>query len=480
MKNKIFDVYNSIVHIRKISVRDQILRFFLQSGDFNGISSNKLCERFSIPFVEELENLENAESEVLIRYVSGRKYDIESLSFKKLFDTLKDLVANEIVTIVFDDNPHIKRYPDQPKEKQFHNLDKNFLNLCFYPSSKYLEELNPKGFEELPFKRKMLLGCPQVYPVYFELKILSEYENDPRFRFDFSDYSGHASIKEEYDSSTITLDRDRTFIECFGIGYKENDYRRVAILWVTDLARFTSEHQKRWDTYRIDEDCFMDPDFYKNQVVGDWADKVGIYTAFLEEIKTINKICEKADWPNLFKHEYEEHPSGFHIPFDSTSQVFYNFCRLLDKLITENINTKFFDLHLVENEKHEKRINSQTGHEEVVRLGTIVMLERFIKKRFKPINGFDDVDEMIKVFKKIRRLRSDESHSLLDNRFHHDYEKMHDKLMLEAYGGLRLLRLIISNEPSVKQILSDLVPDWLFEGKIRSYFFYTLNGIEAK
>ncbi len=86
------------------------------------------------------------------------------------------------------------------------------------------------------------------------------------------------------------------------------------------MANFTSDHQKRWETHRIKEDCEMDPDFYKNQVEGAWSVNVGIYSAFLKEIEVINLIFEKAGLPKLFKKIFREHPSGFRLPFISTSR----------------------------------------------------------------------------------------------------------------------------------------------------------------
>lgn len=478
MNKKVKDLINSLIRINKKLARKSVLDFFLNSRDFNGIPTRSLCEKFAVPYIEEIEDVEEADTEVLLRFVSDKNYDQESFSFKKLLSVVEKLVKDEEVTVVYDLNPHIKRYPDQPIEKQLVFLKEKIFSICLYPSSKYLKELNPDGYEDLPFKRKMLMGCPQVFPIYFELKILEEYANDPRFHFDFSDYSGHASIKEEYDSSDITLDRDRTFIERFGIGYRLRDHKRVAILWVTDLANFTSDHQKRWETYKIEEDCEMDPDFYKNQVEGAWSVNVGIYSAFLKEIEVINSICEKAGLPKLFKKIFREHPSGFRLPFISTSRNYHNFARVLDKLLSENLNPKFFKRLLEEGERFETVANSETGAQEVIRLGTINLLDKYIKKSFRPHDGFDQVDEMIDLFKKIRRLRSDESHRLLENEYSIDFDKKHDKLMDKAYDSVRLLRLIFSNHPSVKGQVRELMPDWLYEGKVRNYYFYSLDEVE--
>lgn len=466
------DFFNSFLNVRKAKIQKDILDFYLSSRDFNGIHSNVLCKKYLTDFTEEFEVF--GEGEVQIRYVTGTVFSPESFGYKKLLKILMQLVCEERITVVYDLNPHIKRYLDASIENQLKFLATNFNEVGLYPCAKWLNELSPPGFENLPFKRKMLLGCPQVFPQYFELRALEHYAYDPRFSFDFTDYSGRASIKDEYDSSSFVLNRDKMFIERFGIGYKSSDSHRVAMLWVTDLANFTSEHQIRWSTYAIEENCKMDPDFYKNQVIGDWADNVGIYSAFIEEIRVINAICNRVGWPKLFKHEFQDDVPGFRIPFSSTSQNYLNFARLLDKMLSDNMNSKFFRRNLPEKERIEVIRNNETDQDEVIRLGTINLLDKFIQRNFRPTN---DIDEMIQVFKTIRRLRSDESHRLLENRYHLDYEKMHDKLIDEAYDSLRLLRLILSNHPSVKNEIRDIVPDWLYEGKVRNFYFYSLDGI---
>ena len=463
--------------ITKKALITSIFDFFIRSKDFNGVLARNLCAEFVQP--ETQSPLEIGSGEISIYFGLNFSFDKTSERFRKFIKELKTLVREEKVTVVFDENPHIKRYTDAPISAQIKNLDSHFDEICLYPSQKLLEKINPPGFEKSPFQRQLLLGRPQISPNFFELKVLEDYSNDPRFNFIFTDYSGRICIKEEYSQCKITLDRDKTFIDAFSIGYKKSNFQRVAVVWTRDLANFTSEHQKRWETYLVHDECLVEPDFYKNQVLAQWAENQGIYSAFLEEISTINKICAEIGWPKLFKQEFDECPPGFRIPFVATSKNFHNFAQLLDKLVSENIDPAFFSNSLSDPEKHILQKDGKSGQEKKIPLGTVGLLDVWIKKTFRPDEGYKEIDEMISCFKDIRSLRSKESHKLLQNIYGIEFDKHHDALMNQAYSSIRLLRLILSNHPTVRPRIQSIVPHHLFEGKIRNYYFYSLKNLAS-
>lgn len=416
------------------------------------------------------------EPDVLLRYAKDN-YDSKSIHFNRLIKILNSLIDQGEITVVHDMNPHIKRYPDVPKEQQHKYLKEHFDQVGLYPTRKTIESnTSDSQFQDLPFKRRLLLGEPQIYPLYFELQILEHYANDPRFDFRFSDYTGHISITNEHYEAEATLNRDKVFIEHFGIGYQKLDKKRVAVAWLCDLANLSSEHQHRWESFIIHDPCIMDPDFYENQVKGNWTEKVSIYSAILTEIEMINKFCDEIGWPQLFKNNFKERPKNFRMPFLSTSEQYYKFVGVIDKIFSENINKDFFNHFLSPEEQVDITTHGKTGLETVRDYGTIKLLEVWLKKSIKlPEEEQEDFLKIFKVLKKIRDHRSKDAHRIQDNLHSIEYDKMHDQIVNDSYSAIQGIRLLLTNHPKIKSRAQTLIPDWLYDGNIRTFYFYKLD-----
>jgi hypothetical protein len=143
-----------------ISPLDMITKFYLESDRFNGY-----------PF-------RNLEQEL-------------EMSFNDAFDFVKGNVNKEVLTVVFGDihpNPHIKAFPEEPKETILEKLDKNKNKLsgnyhfCLYPTKLHLKTIvTPDDYRDRPYTYEMALGAGQLEFRYFELTVLEFYRNDPRY-----------------------------------------------------------------------------------------------------------------------------------------------------------------------------------------------------------------------------------------------------------------------------------------------------------
>ena len=67
--------------------------------------------------------------------------------------------------------------------------------------------------------------------------------------------------------------------------------------------------------------------------------------------------------------------------------------------------------------------------------------------------------------KKVRILRQQPAHKIKEDVFDQKYFKEQRKLILNAYTGIRTIRLIFANHLKVRVADID-IPDWLQEGKI--------------
>ena len=98
--------------------------------------------------------------------------------------------------------------------------------------------------------KRLALGEAQLTPVFFELSALEPYYRDPRYLFHYADMGGRISIRDEASRSSDVHDRDKIFLQTFGIAY--DGYRnRVVVVYLRYLADLSR-----------DEDAVESPDWH--------------------------------------------------------------------------------------------------------------------------------------------------------------------------------------------------------------------------
>lgn len=135
----------------------------------------------------------------------------------------------------------------------------------------------------------------------------------------------------------------------------------------------------------------------------------------------------------------------------------------MDKVLTENLNYSFFKSDLsLENERERS-----DGKIIVTKKGSILLMDEWIRSKFK---FQDDTGwmEVIKIFKKVRKLRQKPAHKLEEDEFNQDYFKNQRELTIEVYNALNFIRMLFQKHPKLKK--GDIsIPDWLENGKIYTY-----------
>lgn len=191
-------------------------KFYLKSKDFNGYPGHH------------------------IHRVHGKSYE----DLKKLF---RDLVLDGRGTIVFGDlhpNPHIRAFADESPEEQLRKLE--FVPLeqaCLYPSSQHLSlVVSDTDYWDRPFTRELALGAGQLEFRSFDLTILENYRNDPRYHYDNDDIRGQICVKGEFCESDQMHEKDQVILETFGFSYDEQMNRAVAafLIYLSRQALNTS------------------------------------------------------------------------------------------------------------------------------------------------------------------------------------------------------------------------------------------------
>lgn len=394
----------------------------------------------------------------ILRYI--KKFDI---TIDQLKSIISSLITQGNLSLTFGDrhpNPHIKAFLEEMPETQIEKLNKSDLHhVCAYPCRPHLTNVvDVSKYKATPFSLRMMLGEPQLSFLSFDLSVLEYYRNEPRYFYDNDDVTGWIGIHDEYLDKV--RDSDKIVVETFGFSYDDNFTRAVAVFLIY-LSRLSPEHQQIWNAKLINGNFKLHPD-YSRISAGYFREGGSLCDAFLEELYQINEMCKLIDRPPLFRDDFKERgkPRNFSFLIRTTSKEYNDFIILLDQLISDNINKKFFmnDIPL------EFETIRKNGKIQVTPKGTITLLSEWMEAKIIVRDGA--VENMIKTFRKIRKLRQNPVHKVNDNLFDPQYFQLQREILIEAYEAIRLLRLILANHPLVKDYQ---VPDWLYDGKIWSY-----------
>ena len=375
---------------------------------------------------------------------------------------------------MFGSNPHIKRFPDRSIEEQVKYLqsiklitgqaiaitnDGNIeLNhpirtfeggeICAYPTEKIiLGATDTIKFSDRPFTKMVLLGSPQVYPtVFFEMKVLERYYNDPRYIVESADYRGQINLTFSCSNDPDTLERDKVVIE-FGLGY-DGKSDRVITVPLRRLYRLPPEQQQYWKTFMISGECKLSENYYRNIILGEFAEGVSIYKAFIKEQEIINDISKLMNKPNLFRETYGDgRPKNFHIILLPTRRNYLNFIHTLDKMLSENLNKEFFKNGI----NLEQEIMRKDGRIKVRQRNTVALLDEWLRKSFEIKDGAI-FNEIIESLKKVRKIRQKPAHLISDDEFDKKYWEEQKDIMDIIYTSLRYIRLLFRSSSSSKRL----------------------------
>lgn len=405
--------------------------YYLKSRDFNGYP----VRDFKIP-----------------------KDSVESL--------IKELVEERKITINFGEvhpNPYIKAFESESVDKQLETIEKlNLQDACLYPSKEHLDQIVDRSkYKRQPFTLLLALGEPQLAYRVFDLRVLENYRNDPRYIYDNDDISGWISVKNKYYESKEIAESDQVVLESFGFAYDSNLNRTVAA-YLRYLSNLSPKHQQIWNENILEGNYKLHPDYWKI-TTGHWPEGISIFTAFLEEVHHINKMNKLMGRCPLFKKEFRERerPKNFGFLIRPTLGEFNNFVHLLDKIIADNIDPRFFkdEVPLVEEVK-----DANGNIIERKRKRSLRILDEWLNRVKFP--DPKPRQEMIEIFKKINQMRQKPAHKVDEDIFDQKYFKDQRELIIEVYKAIRTLRLIFANHPKARNYE---IPDWLQTGHIWTY-----------
>ncbi|MEK7762421.1 MAG: AAA family ATPase [Nitrospirota bacterium] len=418
-------------------VLEAITEHFVRSRDFNGILASQLAEQVG-------------------------------LSQPTFITVLERLLTNEEIAIAFNryqGNPHILRFPSPDTQRQLELLRSEPPDeFCLYPTAKVLihrEDL--AAFTDRPFIKRLALGEAQLTPVFFELSALEPYYRDPRYLFQYGDMGGRISIRDEAGRSSDVHDRDKIFLQTFGIAY-DGRRNRVVIVYLRYLADLSPEHQQTWNARAVQGPCEMNSGYARASLYGDLPEHYSAYRAFLTEIEEINKLSALIGNRLLFRDDFSAgRPTGLHPMLRPTGHGLQEFVHLLDKMLSENLNRDFFrnDIPL------EEELAREDGRVQVVPLGTLRLLRNWLSKHYRTADDADVSDEIVGPLKRIRYLRQKPAHAIDEDKFDISLPGQQDKLLIDVLKALQKLRLVLMSHPRARGKYQP--PDWLDGDQIVMY-----------
>jgi hypothetical protein len=426
--------FKQMIRIPKI-ILQAITRHYLESGNFNGISLEKLQKIIGI-----------SQNELIIELIP--------------------LIYEGKISINFGDrhpNPDIKALDPEPNLKQIVKINNcNFRHACAYPEKKHLSTvIDSQQYRDRPFTLRLALGESQLSFLSFDLNVLESYRNDPRYHYSNDDIHGQIGLTDEVFHAGSVRESDQILLESFSFSY-DTKLNRAAAAFLIYLSRLTPEHQQIWRAKLLDGEYFLHPEYILSSF-GHFPENESVFNAFIQELQIINKMCVAMKKPPIFRTDFTNSgkPKEFSFLIRPTEKEFQDFVQLLDKMLSDNINKDFFKGEL----PLEEEIERGDGKIEVRKKGTIILLNEWVRKHFR-LKDPQDLDDMIKCFREVRKLRQRPAHALDNNNFDQAiYQKQRD-LIFNAYTNVRLLRLILANHPRCKRVE---IPDWLYLGKISPF-----------
>lgn len=427
---------------------ERITAHYLESAHFNGLPLQTLSLQ---------EATGEQETDLSQRIMPMREPPKQPS--EEIVRAVRELVESGHVTVVFGDvhpNPHIRAFSDERKATTLAKLlGKDIGHACLYPTAEHLKTvINPIEYGDRPYALELALGGAQLEHRAFDMHVLEPYRNDPRFSYQTNDISGQINVK----SGDLGLKESEEVYLRFGFCYDDDENRYVAVFrW--DLFKLSSDVQRMWKMREANKITRLHPDYFRNAIMGDFAQHYSMYEAFGRELRVINQISVALGRPNLFRQDYvENRPRGFEALLRPTLKEFNDFVRVLDSMISDNINLKFFqdDVPL------ERDVERKDGKVQVERKGSIKVLQEWIERRFRPKDKAP-MEEMFATFREIRRLRNKPSHTPTEDEFSIEIAANQRDLMKRAYGAVRLLRLVLANHPGAGAVKVD---EHLADGRI--------------
>lgn len=382
-----------------------VIRHYMRSRDFNGISLSRLALALS-------------------------------LSDNELRRELEDWTARGDVGVLVDANPHILGRPLPSVGLQREWLQDRSLEPCIYPTERLLQQRVPNDYLlDEPFSRALALGGCQYNYCFFELQVLEPYANEPGYSLRIDDIIGSVTVTKK--GMDRLPEHDHIMLNRFGFGHRLGSERRVVAVPLRHLHELSAHHQQSWRLRMIDSECSLHPQ-YRDWTQGLWTSSVSACAAVLRLVKGINEVCKAAGRRPLFRDAPEEQPVDFQFLWRATQKAYDGFVHVCDKILSESIDKDFFGEEVSRFEEIERK----DGTVERKSKGTIQMLQEWLEAKAER----EEVTAALSPLREVRKQRQKPAHSLVEDCFSDHLQDAQVKLLRETVDGLEALLSLLQEQ----------------------------------
>jgi len=285
---------------------------------------------------------------------------------------------------------------------------------------------------------------------------------NPRFDFNFEDYSGQISCRYDENNKPILREEDQIFLKTFGLGV-DSDNNRLAVVFLRYLNDLTPEHQSFWKSKEVSGNCKIIEEYYDNAIQGSWTSSRSVFSAFIEEHHCLNELSKHIFGINIFNKVFidENRPKEFTFFFSPTLKNYNEFILLLDKMISDNINLDFFKdkVDIYEYLKLPDNIVERKQK------GTLNLFQEWLSSIYK-VKGNDDLHDLFAPFKRVRRERQNPAHKIYENEYDKKYVQLQRETIQDCFESIHTLRMIFAKHPKAKDFE---IPEYLENVQIKSF-----------
>jgi len=212
---------------------------YFNSGDFNGLPVRALAKDF----------------------------DIRSREFR---DQVREAIESDVITARVGGNPHILAFSSMPKDDVLEAFDNaaDIAGVCLYPHANRLK-LSPRltAYSDRPYHFELARGHGQLEFRTFDLAVLEQYRNDPRYSYETDFIHGQIQIEDDHYQSDGVPEHDQILLKTFGFAY-DGDLNRYVAVYLRYLSDLSPEHQRIWAAREVRGDMKLHPDYFETTING--------------------------------------------------------------------------------------------------------------------------------------------------------------------------------------------------------------------
>lgn len=406
---------------------EEIVRFYLDSGDFNGY-----------PLTAVLPSAWNAK-------------------------VLSRLVSEGLVQVVTDadyPNPHIRPWASKRSiADQGGDLNAALQgsgSCCLYPTPSAMQGRPLSVYDQRPYTKRVAEGTGVLELVYFDMAAIEQYRNDPRYHFTPDDFGFSFGIGDDAYLNADEPEHDKIHTVRAGFGFDldqiqagRQDVRRYACAFYLDLAKMTPKHQQRLLTYEVEPGNLKPHPVWMSMQMGHWAEHIGPFEKILGELQALNELWTICFGQDLFRTT--DRPRGWGWILRPSTNEWEAFIHTTDKLLSDNLIAAALDA-----------ANAPTHNDSGQPLGTLGRFEAMFLKR-----STADPAAIRRVFQPLRDVRKQRQKPAHDNSDHVTDTTIYGKqrqTLNDVADSLDAIRHHLSTHPKAKQAgwaAEEYLDDWL-------------------